>query len=132
MREHPLVLLIDDEEDFLEIASIKLQADGCDTIVTHSVPEALAKAEEMQPDLILSDIYMPPGPNGWEFAMTVRHDPKIANTKFAFFTSLHDPWLELSPSQRATVSSELKDVHFFSKTDDVNRLGEGVLKLIKI
>ena len=61
MREHPLILLIDDEDNFLEIASVKLQANGFETIIVHTVPEALSKAEELLPDVILSDIYMPPG-----------------------------------------------------------------------
>lgn len=130
MKEHPLVLLIDDEEDFLEIASTKLQSKGFETVITHSVPEALAKAEELQPDLILSDIYMPPGPNGWDLALTVRQDSKLRNVKFAFFTSLHDPMLEVAKDVRPDIFTILKDIPIFSKTDDVGDLDQRARSLL--
>jgi CheY-like chemotaxis protein len=130
MRDRPLVLLIDDEEEFLEIASVKLQADGFETVITHTVPEALSRAEELQPDLILSDIYMPPGPSGWEFALAVRRNPKTQHIKFAFFTSLRDPMGEISRSDRPRVLSELKGIPVFSKMDDVEELDKRVRELL--
>lgn len=129
MRDHPLVLLIDDEDDFLEIASVKLQGEGFDTVMTHSVPEALAKAEELQPDLVLSDIYMPPGPSGWEFALAARRNPKLQSIKLAFFTSLRDPMIELGEMERKMATRELNGIRFFSKFD-ISDLSTGVRKLI--
>lgn len=130
MRDHPLVLLIDDEEDFLEIASTKLQEDGFETVITHTVSEALIKAEEVQPDLILSDIYMPPGPSGWELALAVRKNPKLQHIKFAFFTSLRDPMMELAASDRPQVMSELQGVPIFSKIDDIEELDKRIRALL--
>ncbi len=130
MRERPLVLLLDDEEDFLEIASTQLRSKGFETVITHSVPEALAKAEELLPDLILSDIYMPPGPNGWDFALAVRQDPKLKDVKFAFFTSLRDPIMELSRSKSAPFLIQLKTIPAFSKTDDVLDLDRKISDLL--
>lgn len=130
MRDHPLVLLIDDEEDFLEIASVKLQAEGFETITTHTVPEALSKAEAFQPDIILSDIYMPPGPSGWELALAVRKDPKLQHIKVAFFTSMRDPMLELTPSERPRIMSELKGIPVFNKIEDVGELDRRVRELL--
>ncbi len=129
MRERPLVLLLDDEEDFLEIASTQLRSKGFETVITHSVPEALAKAEEPLPDLILSDIYMPPGPNGWDFALLVTHNWKLKNVRFAFFTSLHDPRGAIEQSELAA-RTELKNIPVFSKIDDVGDLGKKVEALL--
>jgi CheY-like chemotaxis protein len=118
MRERPLILLIDDEV-FLEIASVKLLSDGFEVKITRSVSEALEKAEEFQADLVLSDIYMPPGPNGWEFALALRRNPKTKQIKIAFFSSLRDPAMEFPQSTRAIILSELKDIPIFSKMNDV-------------
>jgi len=131
MREKPLILLIDDEEIFLEIASVKLNAEGFETVITHEVSEALAKAEELQPDLVLSDIYMPPGPNGWDLALALRRNQKTRNIKLAFFTSLRDPLLELQ-ADRERVVAEIGRVTFFSKSDDVDTLASGIRALVNL
>jgi CheY-like chemotaxis protein len=131
MRERPLVLLIDDEEIFLEIASVKLQADGLDTVMTQDFEDAIVKAETLMPDFILSDIFMPPGRSGWELALELRKNPKTRAIKFAFFTSLRDPWLEFKGAERQKMMAALGDVTFFSKADDIEVLGERVAKRIK-
>lgn len=129
MREKPLVLLVDDEEVFLEIASIQLQSKGFETQVARDVEEALRKAEELVPDLVLSDIYMPPGPNGWELAFDLHQNPKTREVRIAFFTNLRDPWSELV-SNRRQLLGELRTITFLSKTDDVGILAERVGELI--
>lgn len=129
MREKPLVLLVDDEEVFLEIASTKLQSKGFKTAVSHDVRDALAKAEALLPDLVLSDIYMPPGPSGWELILELRRNKKTREIKAAFFTSLRDPWTELH-LDRKEVLREVGEVVFLSKNDDIEMLAEKVSQLL--
>lgn len=129
MREKPLILLVDDEEIFLEIASVKLRSHGFETVTTNGVADALAKAADLLPDLVLSDIYMPPGPSGWEFALELRGNPKTREIKIAFFTSLRDPWAEFTGDRKKAVEL-LGNPTFFNKFDDVELLGEKVLSLI--
>ena len=129
MREHPLVLLLDDEKEFLEIASMQLHTEGFETVIAHTFDEALAKAEEVHPDLILSDIYMPPEPNGWDLALAVKRDPKLQGTKIAFFSSLRDPKAELVSLRSREGAAELNDIPVFSKTDDVGILHERIRTL---
>lgn len=129
MRERPLVLVVDDEDDFLEIASARLAAAGFAIVATRDSREALAKAREIQPDLVLSDIYMPPGQGGWELALSLQRDEKTAGLKFALFTSSRDPYGELGTDRDAVIDA-LRDVRIFSKTNDMESLGEQVLALI--
>src|SRR5690348_17067705 len=129
-RQKPLVLLVDDEEIFLEIASVALRSSGFETVLTTDVRDAIAKAETLRPDLILSDIYMPPGPTGWEFALELHRNPKTQDIKVAFFTSLKDPWLELRANRDAIVR-ELGNVIFLSKMDDVGVLSKRIAAMIK-
>jgi CheY-like chemotaxis protein len=130
MRIQPLIMLVDDEGDFLEIAAMKLQGKGFETIATNDGKEALVKAEELQPDLILSDIFMIPGPNGWELALELHRNPKTRAIKLAFFTTLRDPWMEISSEARDAVAAELGQPIFLSKIDDVDLLGEKVGELL--
>ena len=130
MRDRPLVLIVDDEEIFLEIATIKLQMSGLAVMTAHTFSEALARAEEFLPDLILSDIYMPPGPDGWKLALAVRENPKMKDIKFAFFTSLRDPMMDLRQEERIEMEKLLKVIPVFSKTEDVGVLDKRVKDLI--
>jgi CheY-like chemotaxis protein len=130
MRTQPLVILVDDEDEFLEIASRKLQGSGFETFTTNDGHEAIAKAEELQPDLVLSDVYMVPGPNGWEVALELHRNAKTRSIKVVFFTSLRDPWMEIPREARAAVAAELGEPVFLSKIDDVEALGERINSLI--
>ncbi len=130
-REKPLVLLVDDEEIFLEIASVKLRSEGLETAATKDVRDAIAKAESLLPDLVLSDVYMPPGPSGWELALELRRNPRTRDIKIAFFTSLRDPWAELQANLRKAAAELIGPVAIFSKMDDVDRLAERVEEILK-
>ncbi len=125
-----LILLVDDEEEFLEIASLKLKGKGFETMTTTDGRIALAKAEELQPALVLSDIFMVPGPSGWELALELHRNPKTRAIKLAFFTSLRNPWAEIPVEARDKVAAELGHPVFLSKVDDVERLGERVGSLL--
>jgi CheY-like chemotaxis protein len=130
MRTQPLILLVDDEDEFLEIASLKLQGKGFETVTTNDGHVALVKAEQLQPDLVLSDIYMVPGPNGWEVALELHRNPKTRGIKLAFFTSLRDPWIEIPTEARKKVAEELGNPVVLSKIDDVEMLGDRVEGLL--
>ena len=130
MRPQPLVLLVDDEEQFLEIASLKLRPLGFEIAAANGGREAFEKAAELRPDLVLSDVYMSPGPNGWELALELRRDPRTRDIKLAFFTSLSDPWREIPPGERRAVASELGPVAVLSKTADIECLADRVKSLL--
>ena len=125
------MLLVDDEEIFLEIASVKLRAEGLETVKTQDVRDAIVKAESLLPDLVLSDIYMPPGPSGWELAIQLRRNPKTQKIKIAFFTSLRDPWAELQNNLRKAAADLIGPVAILSKMDDVDRLARRVEEILK-
>jgi CheY-like chemotaxis protein len=54
------VLYVDDEPDLCEIAAVALEMDSdLEVEVAHSGPEALIKAADWRPDIILLDVMMP-------------------------------------------------------------------------
>lgn len=129
MRAKPLVLLVDDEEVFLEIASVTLGAQGFAVARATDFYDALAKAEALLPDLVLSDIYMPPGPSGLDLALELHRNPKTRGVKIAFFTSMRDPWIDFR-GNRTQMLAELGPMVFLSKNDDVAKLGDRVTRLL--
>ena len=55
----PLVLVADDEPRITKLVSIALGGEGFRVITASDGEEALRKAEEVRPDVILLDIVMP-------------------------------------------------------------------------
>jgi CheY-like chemotaxis protein len=54
------ILLIDDDDDIREVATLSLQEfGGWDVVTASSGEEGLKKAEELNPDAILLDVMMP-------------------------------------------------------------------------
>src|SRR6185437_5109201 len=91
MREKPLILVVDDEHDLLEIMSTKLSHSGFDVIVAYNANEAYDAAKKTHPDLILMDIHMP-GASGTDAALRIKQDPETKDIKVAFLSNLKDPW----------------------------------------
>lgn len=119
MRERPLVLIVDDERDFVDIMKTKLESLGFDTASASNADESIKCADEYMPDLILMDIFMPPGANGTDAALAIKQHPKTKNIKIAFLTSMKDPWPGATGPNK-NVSRELGMSDFLEKTDDLD------------
>ncbi len=53
------ILVAEDEPMLLKTIELKLKKEGYEVITTHDGREAIAKIEELSPDLVISDIMMP-------------------------------------------------------------------------
>ena len=120
MREKQLLLIVDDEKDFLEIMTAKFQSAGFDVAVAHNGTEAVKAAKELLPDLVLMDIHMP-NETGTDVALTIKQDPATRNLKIAFLTSLKDPWPAMT-GEKEKVARELGMDDFLEKGEDLEIL----------
>lgn len=118
MRAKPLILVVDDEHDLLEIMSTKLVASGYDVVVAYNAKEAVDAAEKVMPDLILMDIKMPNG-SGTDAALEIKQNPTTKDIKIAFLSSMKDPWPDTS-SDRDKLTKELGMEDYIDKTGDLN------------
>ncbi len=66
------VLVVDDNADSAESLAILLQMQGHDVRMAHDGPSALAAAREHRPELVLLDIGLPAGMDGYELAQRLR------------------------------------------------------------
>lgn len=73
-----LVLVIDDEADSRILLANLLEECGCRVITADSGPQALLRAREVRPDLILLDLMMPKM-NGWQVLQTLKADPDLTH-----------------------------------------------------
>jgi len=88
-RKQPLVLLAEDFEDARELYRDYLQFSGFDVETANNGRDAITRAVELQPDLILMDASMPVL-DGWQATPELkanpitRHIPVLALTAHAF------------------------------------------------
>jgi adenylate cyclase len=59
LRDPPLILAIDDTPENREILTVRLEANGYEVRTAEDGEDGLARARELEPDLILLDIMMP-------------------------------------------------------------------------
>lgn len=119
MHKPPLVLLVDDESDFREIIGAKLATLGLAVQNATNGAEAVKKAKELKPDLILMDIRMPGEMDGVAAAFQIKGDPETKDSKIAFLSSVADPWPAIV-GDRAEASREFGMEDFISKTEDLD------------
>jgi CheY-like chemotaxis protein len=81
------ILLVDDDADIRKIAQLGLErVGGYEVIVASSAKEALQLAEEMNPDLVLSDVMMPEM-DGVGLMTELRDNPVTNHLKVVFLTA---------------------------------------------
>jgi CheY-like chemotaxis protein len=118
MHTPPLILVVDDEKDLLEITSLKLQASGFAAVVAYNAREAVDAARKLHPDLILMDIRMP-GESGTDAALEIKQMPETKDIKIVFLSNLKDPW-PATKGPRDDVTKAIGMEDFIDKTGDLN------------
>ncbi|MFH1867500.1 MAG: EAL domain-containing protein [Candidatus Omnitrophota bacterium] len=84
MKTNQLILIIDDESDFIETMRFFLQNAGFRIITASNGKEGLEKADSM-PDLILTDLRMP-GMDGHEVCKHLKENEKTRNIPIIMLT----------------------------------------------
>ena len=82
----PLVLLADDSEDVLDAHGEMLSDAGYRVAFAHDGRQAVARAIELKPDVILMDLEMP-GIDGWEATRQIRSDLRTHHIPIIVLTS---------------------------------------------
>ena len=86
MSELGKILVIDDEPAILMGLAATIRRHGYAVVTATNGSEGLEKAREVLPDLILSDVMMPP-PDGFEMRRIMSTDTQLAGIPFIFLTA---------------------------------------------
>lgn len=82
----PFILVIDDEPALRLGLVVAIKRHGYRADAAEDGSSGLHKARELLPDLIISDVMMPP-PDGFELKRILGGDPKLASVPFIFLTA---------------------------------------------
>jgi two-component system alkaline phosphatase synthesis response regulator PhoP len=83
------ILIADDEPDILEILDYNLSAEGFTVTKAKDGDEALEKARQIKPDLIILDVMMP-RKNGMDVCQILRSNPDFTSTLIIMLTAMSD------------------------------------------
>ncbi|MFH0848034.1 MAG: response regulator [archaeon] len=81
------ILVADDEPDIANLARMILEKQGYSVLMASNGVEALQKAENTMPDLILLDVVMP-AKTGWEVCKTLKAQDSTKSIRVVIFTVL--------------------------------------------
>ena len=84
------ILLVDDNTENLNVLCQTLDGRGHDLLVARSGEEALETAERAQPALVLLDIMMPPGIDGYETCQRLHGNHATRNIPVIFMSALDE------------------------------------------
>jgi CheY-like chemotaxis protein len=87
------LLLADDSITIQKVIQITFAHEDYDLTITDNGDAALAKAQELKPDLVMADVYMP-GKNGYELTAAIRQDPDLQNTPVLLLAGSFEPFDE--------------------------------------
>ena len=90
MQQPVRILYVEDEDDIRMVAQIALDGDGFELLTCSSGQEALNKAGELHPDVLLLDVMMP-GMDGPTTLSKLREIPHLAETPAIFMTAKVQP-----------------------------------------
>jgi DNA-binding response OmpR family regulator len=117
----PRILIVDDENDFIELLQYKLAGHGYELIVANDGVHALSQARQAKPNLILLDILLP-DLDGLSVCEILRRQPSTRKIPIIFMSALS------SEVTKRTASMNADD--FFTKPLDLNRLEKRIDELL--
>ncbi|MGF7058824.1 response regulator [Brassicibacter mesophilus] len=83
------VLVVDDEEHIVELIKFNLENNGYDVIVAFDGKQALERAKEEKPDLIILDLMLPII-DGIDVCKKIKNDDEIGNVPIIMLTAKSD------------------------------------------
>ncbi|HEX8969632.1 MAG TPA: ATP-binding protein [Chloroflexota bacterium] len=114
------ILVVEDEQQLARMASLVLSQRGHHTTVASSGDEALGLLEDQRFDLVISDLGLGPGRNGWDLADSVR--TRWPGTRFVLVTgwgAAIDPSEALARGVACVIAKPYRIAELRQVADDV-------------
>lgn len=98
--ERKRVLIIDDEKEFCQLIRTHLEADGkVEVFAATSGKDGVDATREIKPDLVLLDIMMPGGMDGFDVLKLLKKDPRTVAIPVVMLTVMRDDASKIEATQ---------------------------------
>ncbi len=118
MNQPPIILIVDDEANFIEILRTKLAAAGFRVETAENGREGIQKAKALKPDLVLMDVKMPEM-DGIAAVSELKRDSETKGLKVIFLTNLRESDVNMQEIDEK-FSINIGALGFIKKTDDLD------------
>ena len=91
MTRDTKILVVDDDRDLRDVLRIVLEDAGYQVVMAETGPKGLEMAERERPDLLLLDVMMPDGTEGFHVVWKLRNlqDPYFQGLPIIILTAIH-------------------------------------------
>jgi CheY-like chemotaxis protein len=115
------ILLADDSITIQKVIGLTFANEDVQLTVVDNGDEAVMKAKELTPDLIIADVVMP-GKDGYEVAYTVKHDPALQHIPVLLLTGTFETFDEAMATKVGADGFITKPFESQALIDKVNEL----------
>lgn len=123
MAEKKLILLVDDDPDFVEAVRVIVESGGYDVEVAYDGQEGLEAVAKQKPDLIVLDVMMPVM-NGHEACAKLKGSSETKDIPIILLTAVADRVTTSTYTHRDMLESEAED--YMPKPVEPNELLERI------
>ena len=127
------ILLVDDEPDILDFVGYNLRKEGYKVLTSDNGRDAIGKAKENLPHLILLDVMMPEM-DGIETCREIKRLPGLENTLVVFFTARSEDFtqiLGLDAGGDDYITKPIKPAVLVSKVNSLLRRHQSVKETVQ-
>lgn len=118
VEPQPLILIVDDNSDLVELFRRYLETHNYNTISAHSGIEALENARTMRPAAILLDLMMP-NQDGWDVLQSLLNQPESQNIPVIVCSILPQQELALSLGAEAFLQKPISEDVLINALEDI-------------
>jgi two-component system sensor histidine kinase/response regulator len=84
------ILVVEDDPDFLYVVQMRLEAADFEVETATTPEQGLSKVQSTKPDLVVLDVLMPAGYEGFEVARAIREELHLTKLPIIILTAVHD------------------------------------------
>jgi len=128
MEKKAKILVVDDEPDVVEMLRTALESASYEVISAYNGNEAIKKAKEERPDLIVLDLMMPEK-DGFQTCKELKQDKEFSQTPVLILTAINEHFSHTKYAKSLGLELEAED--YIDKPVDPMILLKRVEKLLK-
>ncbi len=115
------ILLADDSVTIQKVVAISFASEDVAVVSVDNGDDAITKAREIRPDIVLADVVMP-GKNGYEVCAAIKADPDLAHIPVLLLTGTFEAFDESRAREVGSAGHIAKPFEAQSLIDEVRRL----------